>query len=234
MSKFAVLDISNWREVVRLRIRRQSAKSSPSEENAPRVPALYGDHIFYYPQVDTLSKLSAGKKWKFADIRPDAIVTSHPPNPEILLLTTAFRLCFVPNHNPMNIAEPLALYLSLRKSLFPSFEAPFPGTSQSYTHLQSNISSDQVGRFHIYASLHLELIAGKAFNIADVGESLSWEMVWPGIAQYFGLKGVGPEVLKGEEWVGAQKDRWDSWTSENGLRKKVLDNTCWDFMTTVT
>jgi hypothetical protein len=134
----------------------------------------------------------------------------------------------------MNIAEPLPLYLSLWKSLSPSLSVPFPGTSKSYTHLQSNISSDQLGRFHIYASLHPELTAGKAFNIADVDEGLSWEVVWPGIARYFGLEGVGSEGLRGEEWVRAKKDKWDAWTSENGLREKVLDNTCWDFMTTVT
>jgi hypothetical protein len=65
----------------------------PLKENAPRVQAPYGDHIFYYPQVDTLSKLSEGKKWKFADIRPDVIVRSNPPNPEILtLIAIAFRL----------------------------------------------------------------------------------------------------------------------------------------------
>jgi hypothetical protein len=73
----------------------------------------------------------------------------------------------------MNIAESLALYLSLWKPLSFSLDVPFPGTSESYTHLQSNISSDQLGRFHIYASLHPELTAGKAFNIADVDEGLS-------------------------------------------------------------
>jgi hypothetical protein len=50
----------------------------------------------------------------------------------------------------MNIAEPLALYLSLWKSLHPSDSVPFPGTAESYEHLQSNISSDQLGKFHIY------------------------------------------------------------------------------------
>lgn len=52
----------------------------PLKESAPRVPAPYGDHIFYYPQIDTLAKLSKDKNWKFADIRPDAIVlTLIPP-----------------------------------------------------------------------------------------------------------------------------------------------------------
>jgi hypothetical protein len=82
----------------------------------------------------------------------------------------------------------LALYLSLWKFLSSPLEAPFPGISESYNHLQSNISSDQLGRFHIYASLHPELTAGKAFNIANVDEGLSWEMVWPRIAEYFSLK----------------------------------------------
>jgi len=33
--------------------------------------------------------------------------------------------------------------------------------------------------------------------------------------------------------VTAQSEVWGQWTEENGLREKVLDNTCWDFMTIV-
>jgi RNA-binding protein YhbY len=55
-----------------------------------------------------------------------------------------------------------------------------------------------------------------------------------GIAEYFGLKGVGHEGLRGEEWVRAHEDKWVAWTGENGLREKVLDNTCWHLLTTVT
>lgn len=136
----------------------------------------------------------------------------------------------------MNIAEPLALYASLWKSLATSKRIPFPGTADSYNHLHSNISSDQLGRFHIYASLHPELTAGKAFNIADEDKGLSWAMVWPGIAAYFGLEGVGPiegEGESGEMWVMSNKSDWDRWTRENGLREKVLENACWEFMTVV-
>lgn len=46
----------------------------PLKESAPRVPSPHGDHIFYYPQIDTLVKLSEGKNWNFADIRPDSVV----------------------------------------------------------------------------------------------------------------------------------------------------------------
>lgn len=62
-------------------------------------------------------------------------------------------------------------------------------------------------------SLHPELTAGKAFNIADEDRGISWEMVWPGIAEYFGLEGVGPleEGLTGEGWVRSQKENWGLW-----------------------
>jgi hypothetical protein len=33
---------------------------------------------------------------------------------------------------------------------------------------------------------------GEAFNIADTDVQGSWSMKWPTIAEYFGLKGIGP------------------------------------------
>ncbi|PMD36059.1 hypothetical protein L207DRAFT_587088 [Hyaloscypha variabilis F] len=97
-----------------------------------------------------------------------------------------YTVGFVPNHNPMNLAEPIALYF--------------------------------------------------AFNIADVDNGLSFEMVWPGIEAYFGLEGVGPvegEEVSCEKWVLGKKGEWDEWTRKNWLREKVLQKTCWDFMTVV-
>ncbi|KAG0645390.1 Short chain dehydrogenase sirQ [Hyphodiscus hymeniophilus] len=196
------------------------SRVTPLKESAPRISAPFDEHIFYYAQVDALTELAAGKKWDFVDIRPDAIVG------------------FVPNHNAMNIAEPLGLYLSLWKDFGGSNEVPFPGTKESWEHLQSNGSQDLVARFTIYTSLNPKLTAGKSFNIADQDEGVSWSMVWEGIAAYFGLKGVGPlesgQANTGESWVNSQRDHWDAWTKEKGLRAKVLDNTCWYFMTVVT
>jgi len=152
----------------------QVKRSTPLSESAPRVPPPHGDHIFYYHQIDALAQLAKGKTWKFADIRPDAIVG------------------FVPNHNAMNIAEPIALYCSLWESLGGSNKIPFPGTQPTYTTLHSDCSQDVVARMHIWASLNLDVTAGESFNVADADMSCSWESVWPGIAAYFGLEGVGP------------------------------------------
>ena len=154
----------------------------------------------------------------FADIRLDAIVG------------------FVPNHNAMNIAEPLALYLSLWKSIAGKSEIPFPGSEDSYMHFHSNCSQDQVARFSIFVSLREEKTAGKCYNIADVDHPVSWEMVWPGLAAYFGLVGVGPTAegeLSGEAWVRSHEDEWKTWETRYGLREGVVEKTCWGFMTIV-
>lgn len=189
-------------------------------ETDPRVPAPYGDNIFYYPQIDALANLSQGKKWNFADIRPDAIVG------------------FVPNHNAMNIAEPLALYLSLWKSFNGAAkEVPFPGSNESFVHLHSDCSQDQLARFSIFVSMNGEKTAGKAYNIASVDYPVSWKMVWPGISAWFGLKGSGPldqeAGLSGEAWVRSLEGKWEEWETTNGLRRGVLEKTCWDFLTMV-
>jgi hypothetical protein len=130
----------------------------------------------------------------------------------------------------MNIAEPIALYLSLWKSKSSSIEVPFPGSYGSYTHFHSDCSQDQVARFTICASLHPDKTAEESFNIADVNQPITWEMIWPGICGYFGLKAVPPvqgkEVLNGEAWARSRSLEWDSWTAENKLKPKVLDNTC--------
>ncbi len=141
---------------------------------------------------------------------------------------------FAPNHNAMNIAEPIALYASLWKSLGGSDEIPFPGSAESYINVHSDCGQDQVARLHIYASLNPDKTAGEAFNVADQDVPNSWRDVWPGIVAYFGLKGIGPsEKLSGEAWVRSQTAKWEEWTKEKGLKPKVLENTCWGFMTIV-
>ena len=136
----------------------------------------------------------------------------------------------------MNIAEPMAVFLSLWKSLNPSLDVPFPGTELSYTRLHSDISQDTLARFHIYASLNAEKSSGRSFNISD-GKAQSWKMVWSGICSYFGLNGVGPlesyTGLLGEEWVKSQQPKWKGWISKYGLREDLLETTPWWFLTAI-
>jgi hypothetical protein len=136
----------------------------------------------------------------------------------------------------MNIAQPMALYISLWKFLNPRTPVPFPGTKLSYTHLHSDCSQDQAAKMHIYASLHPKHTAERSFNIADMDEPNSWEMVWPGICQYFGLEAAGPPEsgsLAGEAWVISRQAHWDNWATSQNIKKDVLGETAWNFLTTV-
>jgi hypothetical protein len=48
--------------------------NTPFKESLPRIAQPYYEHIFYYAQYDALAKLAGGKKWRFVEVRPDAIV----------------------------------------------------------------------------------------------------------------------------------------------------------------
>ena len=186
----------------------------PLKESAPRIPEPYASNIFYYPQCDTLRDLSKGKSWKFCEIRPAAIIG------------------FVPNNNAMNLAQALALFLSMYVSIEgKGSEVPYPGTDLAHTSLYTDTSQDILARFHIHASLHPDTVNGRAFNVAD-GEVVSWKTVWPDICNYFGLKGVAPNSSKstGTQWMREQRSQWADWVKDQGLKEGALEGTTWDFM----
>ena len=92
----------------------------------------------------------------------------------------------------MNLAQALALFLSLYRSIEGAdAEARYFGNQAAYEALHTDTSQDQLARFHIYASLHLKEVSKRAFNVADE-DAIMWKQVWPGINEWFRLNGVGP------------------------------------------
>ncbi|KPM39559.1 hypothetical protein AK830_g6999 [Neonectria ditissima] len=192
---------------------------TPWKEDLPRVPEPFASDIFYYAQYDIVAKHAAQNSWKWSEIRP-----SYLPG-------------FVPHYNGMNIALSLGLYLSFYRSQNgPHAICPFPGTAESWTALHTDSFQDLVARFHIFVSLKPEKSHGRSFNVGD-GISVSWEMKWPAICGYFGLKGVGPpaeatEQVRGKEWLTAQKDSWLTWTQKNDLGARSIDDAWSDILAT--
>jgi hypothetical protein len=150
---------------------------------------------------------------------------------------TKYQVGFVPNGNPMNLAQPISIYLSLWRTYNPGKPAPFPGTTTSYKFKQSNGFQDIIARMHIYVSLHPEKTAGGSYNIADEDFGQSWEMIWGRVCKYFGVEAAGPAedgTPTGEAWVMSQQGHWESWENEKGLKPGIVSETAWGFMTTVT
>jgi hypothetical protein len=133
----------------------------------------------------------------------------------------------------MNLAQPIALYLSLWASLNPGEPAPFPGTATSYKQLHTDCYQDLVAKMHIYSSLNPEKTAGGSFNVADAVAGNSWETVWPDICRYFDVEAAGPKELAGEVWIMSVQEEWESWEKEKALKRNMMQETNWKFLTTV-
>lgn len=187
--------------------------SPPLQEDMARIPRPWYNKIFYYTQYDTLKELAAGKTWTFSEIRPDGIVG------------------FVPGSNAMNMAQGIAIYLSLCRSIHgPGAEVPFPGLEHGYHSTHSDTSQDVLAKMEIYASLNPERCGkGGVFNIADKDEPVTWAEVWPGICHYFGLKGVSPRTgsQSMEDFVQEHMAEWQAICSDQGLDQHAVKSQNW-------
>ena len=111
---------------------------------------------------------------------------------------------FTPNGSQFSLALHWAQYLSLyaynngigphvQEAKSPAVEIPFAGNAASANSLFSPVSSKTIARFMIYASLHPETCGGgQLFNIADNETPCRYGEIWPQLAKWFGLVGLGP------------------------------------------
>lgn len=165
-----------------------------------------------------MTRASTAKPWTFCEIRPDAIIG------------------FVPNSNAMNLGQGLAIFLSLWKHLERDGEVahgvPFPGSADAFIALHTDTSQDILARFHIFASLHPDRVAEKAFNVAD-GPACTWEEVWPKVCEYFGLSGLPPSgdvAFSAEKWMEEHRRDWAEWVRMYGLREGAIEATGFEFV----
>lgn len=173
--KFVVLPTGTKAYGVHLLDKFPFSDKLPLSEDLPRIPEPYASQMFYYGQCDELAELSKGKTWTWCDVIPDVIIG------------------FVPNNNVYSLAQALGLYLSLYAEVYgKGSEVQFPGTEKSYKILSNDSSQDIVAKTAIIASLNPEESGGKRFNTADSATPSTWEIKWPIICEYFGLKGVAP------------------------------------------
>ncbi|KAF2093843.1 hypothetical protein NA57DRAFT_68893 [Rhizodiscina lignyota] len=184
----------------------------PVKESLPRIPEPYASEMFYYNQCDMLDSLSKGKSWTWCEVRPDMIVG------------------FVPNNNIYCLAQHLALYLTLYRTINGAgAEVPFPGTEISWTNLSNDSGQDLIARFSIYVSLHPETCGnGEAFNTCDSSKPTSWSTKWPTICEYFELKGTPPPAggsgPQPPQYVAEHLSEWRELEKKHGLQAGRVGN----------
>ncbi|UPX14082.1 uncharacterized protein EKO05_0004573 [Ascochyta rabiei] len=181
----------------------------------PRIPEPYASKIFYYTQYDMLSELSKGKKWTFAEVRPDGIVG------------------FTPTSNAMNLAQGIGLYLAIYREVHgEGAEVNFPGSERGWKCKHSDTSQGILAKMEIYAATHIEQCGGGGvFNIAD-GQTVTWEDIWPKLCKHMGLvgKGPSPDSTPMEEFVKKYTDTWRKMAETYSLKEKVVREQNWPFV----
>lgn len=71
-------------------------------------------------------------------------------------------------------------------------EVPFPGCEEALDGKFTPVSSKILGRISIHAALNPDSCGGKVVNMADDEQPTTFRHIWPAIASWFGLVGVGP------------------------------------------
>jgi hypothetical protein len=199
-------------------VREIGLPSPPLKESLPRIPEPFASKIMYYAQYDALARLSVGKTWKFAEIRPDGVSG------------------FVPSNNAMNLAQALALFFAFyAHHEEKGATVPYPGPLAAYEAKHSDISQDVLARFHLFASLDPSIKSGEAYNIADESLGTSWASKWPLLASYFGLKTSAPEpdkevIFNIDEYMQNHKLEWAAWVEQEGLKKGAIEGTDFGFL----
>ncbi|KAI3608929.1 sirq protein [Moniliophthora roreri] len=167
--------------------------SPPLRESMGRLPPPAGDEVYYFKFEDMLTERSKGKKWSWTEVMPDAIIG------------------VAPNGSNYNLTAHWALYLATYAAVEgKGATIPFPGSEDGWNALYNDASAEIIAKFVIWASLNPEKGGGGRFNIADRAEPSSMKEIWPAIAEFFGLKGVGPaddgKLVRPSEYVKEHRD----------------------------
>ncbi|KAJ5919714.1 hypothetical protein N7454_009549 [Penicillium verhagenii] len=157
-----------------------------TEDMVNKLPAESAKTVVYPAYRKLLDAASKGNRWTWCEVCPDAIIG------------------FTPNGSQFSLALHWAQYLSLwayNNGIGPDtpgphktdVQVPFPGNVASANSLFSPVSSNTIARFMIYASLHPdECGGGQLFNVADNETPCKYGDIWPRLASWFGLVGMGP------------------------------------------
>jgi hypothetical protein len=140
---------------------------------------------------------------------------------------------FVPTSNAMNIAGPLAVYLSLYRHVHgASAEVPFPASEKAWTAKHTDTSSYILSRFEIHVALAGSKTSEGVYNIAD-GDVTTWKKKWDGLCKYFELKPGNPDpnAQLPEEFYKEHADTWKELVEKKELAKR--EESGWWFMQAV-
>ena len=176
---------------------------TPMRETDPR----HMPPDFYFDQIDWLTDFQRGKKWSFAELRPQT-------------------LCGFAPGAAMSIMPAIAVYAALSKELGQPLR--FPGKPGAYDTIYQVTESAHFASAALWAATEPRC-ANQAYNITN-GDYFRWRNVWPKIAQVFGMKVGEVQTISLTQHMADKAGLWAQLTKKHGLRKIAFDQlVAWPF-----
>ncbi|KAI5455960.1 hypothetical protein BGZ63DRAFT_397180 [Mariannaea sp. PMI_226] len=184
------------------------------ESMADELPADYAKTVAYPWFRKILTEASRHANWTWSEICPDAVIGFSPigSNFSLALHWAQYLSLYARNHGVTTAAA-----TTPRTTV----EVPFPGVEAAYDSLFTPVSSNILGRIAIHAALNPEQCGGKVINMLDHAKPTTFRQLWPPIAAWFGLVGVGPSEGKTGKAPGDYIDEYRHIFEINGRAKAV-------------
>ncbi len=176
---------------------------TPAKETHPR-------HLppnFYYDQEDFLRERQMGKSWTWSALRPNLVIGPGAGH-------------------PMNLMMVIAVYAVICREL--GIPLWFPGTESGFGILLEVTDVAHLANASVWAATEPRC-GNEVFNITN-GDYFRWQHLWPGIADYFGIKPGPPLPIPLTEMMADKGHLWDQLRQKHGLRSyRINQLVSWGF-----
>jgi len=176
---------------------------TPAKETDPR----HFPPNFYYDQEDFLRERQQGKAWTWSALRPNLVIGPGAGH-------------------PMNMIVLIAVYAVICREL--GIPLWFPGSHAGFGILLEATDVAHLANAAIWTATEPRC-GNEVFNITN-GDYFRWQHLWPGFADYFGLKPAPPLPIPLAEMMADKGHVWEYMTQKYGLRPYRLDQlVSWGF-----